>query len=601
MSKFRAFREKLNVEIYKIKSPLLQFLGVLALASAAIGGVIIIYFIGFSNTTAQVANLSHLLNIILMFYLVRYVMLFLLDFNPLTFLKQNLSEGLFLVVVLLEWSSGHFFDVTLLEYTLQSTTGFNPSTFFIMQGVLFAVLTVMVFLKSRFNLAKLHMNPAALLSLSFLLLITFGTILLSLPEMTTGQSISLLDALFTSTSASCVTGLIVHDTADFFTMRGQLAIMVLIQLGGLNMLIVATFISSLYSGRGSLMSARIFSSMLDTDQTQNLKIIIRKVIYFTLIIELAGIIAIFFSWGQYPFSSFAEKVYFSVFHAISAFNNSGFSLFSDGLYETALQHQYALHLVIAFLIILGGLGFLVLQDIFSFERFRKREKRKWRKLQLHSRLVIRISGILLLIATVTFYFLENSNSLAGYSLAGKIVTSFFQAVTLRTAGFNTIDIGSLATPTLLLFLFFMFVGASPGSTGGGIKTSTFSIAIQAAIANIRGKEHVEIYRRTIPWEAVNKTYAIIIISLCILFGFTVALSITEQQFALEAIIFEAFSAFGTVGLSTGITADLSDIGKTIIIILMYIGRLGSLTLGIALSRKVKYKNYKYPEAHFIVG
>lgn len=601
MSNFRTFRENLNVEIYKIKSPLLQFLGVLALASAASGGIIIIYFIGFSHTSDQLANLSYLLNIILMFYLVRYVMLFLLDFNPLTFLKQNLTEGLFLSIVLLEWFSSQFLDVTLLEWILQSATGYTPRALFVMQSALFGVLTVMVFLKSGFNLAKLHLNPAALLSLSFLLLITFGTILLSLPEMTTGPNISVLDAIFTSTSASCVTGLIVKDTAGFFTMQGQLAIMILIQLGGLNMVIVATFISSLYSGRGSLMSARILSSMMDTDQTQNLKIIIRKVIYYTLIIELAGVVAIFFSWGQYPFSSVAEKVYFSVFHAISAFNNAGFSLFSNGLYETGLQHQYVLHLVIAFLIILGGLGFLVLQDFFTFERFRKRENRRWRKLHLHSRLVLRITGILLVIATVGFYLLENSNTLSGHSPAGKIVTSFFQAVTLRTAGFNTVDIGSLATPTLLLFLFFMFVGASPGSTGGGIKTSTFSIAIQAAIANIKGKENVEIYRRTIPSDAINKTYAIIIISLSILFVFTVALSITEQQFALKAIIFEAFSAFGTVGLSTGITADLSDIGKTIIILLMYIGRLGSLTLGIALSRKVKYKNYKYPEAHFIVG
>lgn len=601
MSNIRAFREKLNVEIYKIKSPLLQFLGVLALASAASGGVIIIYYIGFSNTSDQVGYLSHLLNIILLFYLVRYVMLFLLDFNPLTFLRQNWAEALFLLIVLLEWIASQFFDVTLLEWILQSTTGYTPRVLFIIQSALFGVLTMMAFLKSGFNLAKLHLNPAALLSLSFLLLITFGTIILSLPEMTNHQNISVLDALFTSTSASCVTGLIVQDTADFFTMRGQLAIMILIQLGGLNMVIVATFISSLYRGRGSLMSARILSSMLDTDYTQNLKIIIRKVVLYTVIIELAGIIAIFFSWGQYPFSSIAEKVYFSIFHAISAFNNAGFSLFSNGLNETALQHQYALHLVIAFLIILGGLGFLVLQDIFSFESIRKKKPYRWRKLQLHSRLVLRITGVLLLIATVGFYFLENSNSLVGRSMAGKIITSFFQAVTLRTAGFNTIDISSIATPTLLFFLFFMFIGASPGSTGGGIKTSTFSIAIQAAIANIRGKENVEIYRRTIPWEAVNKTYAIIIISMAILFVFTVALSITEQQFALKAIIFEAFSAFGTVGLSMGITAELSDIGKIIIILLMYIGRLGSLTLGIALSRKVKYKNYKYPEAHFIVG
>jgi potassium uptake TrkH family protein len=501
----------------------------------------------------------------------------------------------------MDWLFAQFFDTSLLERALQISTDFSIHALFKLQVFLFAILTVMVFLKSGFHLSNLHLNPAALLSLSFLLLITFGTIVLSLPRMTTGQNISVLDALFTSTSASCVTGLIVQDTANFFTLRGQLAIMILIQLGGLNMVIVATFISSIYSGRGSLSSARILSSMLDTDYTDNLKIIIRKVVLYSAIIELAGVIAIFFSWGQYPFNSLGEKIYFSIFHAISAFNNAGFSLFSHGLNETALQHQYTLHLVIAFLIILGGLGFLVLQDVFSFDRLRKKENRKWQKLQPHSRLILRISGALLLIAGVAFYFLENTNSLVGHSLTGKIITSFFQAVTLRTAGFNTVDIGSLTTPTLLLFLFFMFVGASPGSTGGGIKTSTFFIAIQAAVANIRGKENVEIYHRTISWEAVNKTYAIIIISLSLLFGFTFLLTIAEPQFSLKEIIFETFSAFGTVGLSTGITEQLSDAGKIIITILMYIGRLGSLTIGIALSRKIKYKNYKYPTAHFIVG
>jgi potassium uptake TrkH family protein len=508
-------------------------------------------------------------------------------------------ESIIVLYLLAEVLSLLFWNSRLLEGGL-----FSFSALYYLYWVqgLFVAIVVSTVAHSSFVLRKVKLNPAGLLATSFALLIALGTVLLKLPEMTHNGSISWVNALFTATSASCVTGLTVLDTGTFFSLKGQLVIMVLFTAGGLNMLTIASFIGSLYHRTGSLHATGLIKGFLDTDHTGNLRVILKNVIIYALVIQLAGILLVYISWGSaMEFSGIKERLYFSVFHTLSAFNNAGFSLFSDSLYHLPVRHQYFLHLVIAALIVVGGLGFLVLQDVFARENRLQRKRYPWKTLHVNTRLVLHVTVWLILVGSVFFFILEYNHVLKDYSLTGKIVASFFQSVTTRTAGFNTVDTALLSNPSILLFLLFMFIGASPGSTGGGIKTTTFAVALQAASSNLRGKEHVEFFKRNIPWAYVNKTYAVLFSAFLLLVVFSLALAISEPHYSLKSIVFEVVSAFGTVGLSLGITPDLSPLGKMIVVMAMFVGRIGSLTLGIALTRRVLYTRYRYPDGRLMIG
>jgi Trk-type K+ transport system membrane component len=311
---------------------------------------------------------------------------------------------------------------------------------------------------------------------------------------------------------------------------------------------------------------------------------------------------IFWSWNHDTvFDGWSNRLFYSVFHAISAFNNAGFSLYTDGLHQSAVRFQYLIHLEIAFLIVVGGMGFLVLQDIFAVESRRDRKRHPWKKLQVNTRLVMLMTVLLIGTGTLLFYVFEYNHSLSEHSGPGKLVSAFFQSVTTRTAGFNTVNITNLGRPALLLVLVLMFIGASPGSTGGGVKTTTIAVAVKAALANIRGREHVEFFKRNISWTYVNKTIAVLIFALAFIVLFTFFLVLAEPDLPLSHLFFELISAFGTVGLSMGITSDLSVVGKLILIISMFVGRIGFLTLGLALTRKVLYTKYKYPTGRLMIG
>lgn len=318
--------------------------------------------------------------------------------------------------------------------------------------------------------------------------------------------------------------------------------------------------------------------------------------------EIAGAVLLYFLWGnQVGFQDSVERIFFSVFHSVSAFNNAGFSLFTNGLFEAPVRFQYGAQLVIMVLIVVGGLGFIVLQDVFTNPAYRQRKNILWRKLTVNSRVVLTITFWMLVSGAILFFAFEYNNTLKDHSLAGKIVASFFQSATTRTAGFNTVDTSILTTPTLLFFMLFMFVGASPGSTGGGIKTTTFAVALKAAWANIRGREHVEVYKKTIRWASVNKTYAIIAVALTFLFIFTILLAITNPGFSFRELLFEQISAMGTVGLTLGITGDLSVAGKIILVVSMFVGRIGSLTMVVIFSRRIMSGAYRYPNAKLMIG
>jgi Trk-type K+ transport system membrane component len=322
----------------------------------------------------------------------------------------------------------------------------------------------------------------------------------------------------------------------------------------------------------------------------------------TILIETVGTIAIYALWDPaIPFNSSMQKVYYSVFHSISAFNNAGFSLFTNGLYEPVVKNSYMLHLVIAGLIFFGSLGFSTIRDVFGISAMRERMRLPWKKFQLSSQISLYSSLLLIAFGGIIFYLIEKDNVLLGQNSFEAAITSLFQSVTCRTAGYNTVDFSVLQVPTLILMIFLMFIGASSGSTGGGIKTSTFTLIMVSALATIRGKRNLELFRHNIAWELLNKAFSIFIFSASFIFSATFLLSILEPDTDILRLLFEEVSAFGTVGLSTGITAGLSEPSKYIIILTMFVGRIGTLTLGFALSKKVMTIAYKYPNAHFMVG
>jgi len=464
-------------------------------------------------------------------------------------------------------------------------------------------------LKIDFN--RQYLNPAQLFIASFLLIILTGTFLLLLPNATY-SGISLVDALFTSTSAVCVTGLIVVDTGSFFTQFGQNVILVLIQLGGIGIMTFASYFSYFFRGQSSYENQLTMRDMTNSEKIGEVFSVLKKIITITFSIELVGAILIFFSLGNIHFTSLADKIFFSIFHSISGFCNAGFSTLENSLYEPGFQFNYPLHLIIALLFILGGLGFPIVLNVITYFRHLIINRilvghnqtplhRPW-VLNINTRIVMVTTFLLLSFGTLFFYILEYNNTLAVHpSEFGKIVTAFFGAATPRTAGFNSVDTSALNFTTLMMIFLLMWIGASPASTGGGIKTSTFAIATLNFFSLAKGKTRIEIYRREIADISVRRSFAIISLSFLVI-GMSVMLIVTfEPEQTLLKIAFESFSAYSTVGLSMGLTSSLSRYSKLVLIATMLIGRVSMLTILIALMRRVKHLNYRYPTEEILIN
>jgi trk system potassium uptake protein len=411
-----------------------------------------------------------------------------------------------------------------------------------------------------------------------------------------------LDALFTATSATCVTGLIVVDTATYFTFKGELVILALIQIGGIGMVSFATFFATFMRSGVGLKHSAIIRDQLSSESLFEAKGLLRKIVGITFLIEFIGFLGIFYTWGeQVEFDSLGKKIFYSIFHSVSAFCNAGFSLYSDGLYQSLVKDAYLLHIVIIGIIILGGLGFGVITDLFSPAALRERLEKPWKDWQIGTKMVLFSSMFLILIGTLVFYTLERNNVLKDMNALETIITSVFQSVTTRTAGFNTVDFTALTSPTLIFMMGLMFIGASPGSTGGGIKTITFVLIAASAIATIRGNKNVEFSRRNIPSELLFKAFYVFSFAVAYNFLAIFLLAITDPEINILQLAFEQVSAFATVGLSTGITATLSINSKIVIILSMFLGRVGTLTVALALSRRLGSTSYRYPDGYVLVG
>lgn len=448
-----------------------------------------------------------------------------------------------------------------------------------------------VALDERTPLARLELNPAQTIIAGFATIILAGAVLLSLPIASTdGQATPLLTALFTATSAVCVTGLVVVDTGTHYSLFGQLIILVLIQLGGLGYMTVATLMALLVGRRIGLQERIVLQESHNLYTIGGVVRFTRNVLLVTAAVE--GIGAVLLSLRFIPELGFSRGVYFGIFHSISAFNNAGFDLMGGFRSLSAYALDLPVNLIFAGLIIIGGLGFLVLTDV----------ARNPRRLSLHSRLVLTTSGTLIVVGAVLIILLEYSNAetLQPLSAVQRVLAAFFQSVTPRTAGFNTIDVSKFRDPTLMLLIALMFIGASPGGTGGGIKTTTFVAPMAVIISMLRGRADPELFRRRLPPIVVYRAVTIALVAVAFVVTMGAALSFIERIGFVPAL-FEVTSAFGTVGLSTGITPSLSPAGRVLVMTTIFVGRVGLLTVAFALMRRQQPVNYRYPEERILVG
>lgn len=439
----------------------------------------------------------------------------------------------------------------------------------------------------------LRLSPPQILVIGFAAIIFIGTALLMLPISTsTGEPLEFIDALFTSTSATCVTGLVVVDTGTTFSSFGQIVIMLLIQIGGLGFMTMATLFALALKRRISLKDRLILQEAMNQSSMEGIVRLIRRVLLYSLIIEACGALILSIRWAfDMPIG---RAIYYGVFHAVTMFNNAGFDLFGDFRSLTGYVYDPVVNVVVMFLIVSGGIGFIVLSDLIDF--------RKQRRLSLHSKVVLTMTATLLLVGFIVILIFEftNPRTLGSLNWGGKFFGALFQSVTPRTAGANTIDITGLRQATQFFIVILMFIGASPGSTGGGIKTTTFTIMVGAVIAMMRGREDIVMFRYRLAQERVLKALTIALLALLLVLTVSMILSTTEEGDFLE-ILFETTSAFGTVGLSMGLTPDLTVFGKVLISITMFAGRLGPLTLAYALGPKKGKELYRHPEGKMIIG
>lgn len=437
------------------------------------------------------------------------------------------------------------------------------------------------------------LSPSRKLILGFLLAILIGTFLLMMPfSLKEGEKLSFLSSLFTIVSAVCVTGLTVVDVSKVFSPVGTTIIIFFIQLGGLG---VMTFSSIIFLATGKKMTfyeRELLKEERNADSSGEIADFIKKLLFIVFIIESIGAVILTTQFiGQ---MSFWKAIYYGIFHSISAFCNAGFALYSNNL--EGFKSNIVINLTIGYLITLGGIGFAVITSFITVVR------NGVDRFNLTSKMAILISIILTFGGMILFFILEysNPNTIGDLNIFQKVLASYFQSVTLRTAGFNTVPLGDLRSSTIFISCILMFIGASPGSTGGGIKTTTFGVIMFYVIGIAKKRENIEVFNRRIDWEILNRALAILVIAITYV-AFIITCILVIDNFSMEQVVFEVISAFGTVGLTLGITPNLSVISKLLIIITMFVGRLGPLTFALAIGESKKKAISKYPKENILVG
>lgn len=422
-----------------------------------------------------------------------------------------------------------------------------------------------------------------------------------LPVASSDKPLPFTDALFTATSAACVTGLVVLDTGKDLAPFGQLVVLALIQIGGLGILTLSTVLLLFAGRRPSLVGRFTVQDTFTHSGDRSLWSFVVDILRFTLVIEGVGALLLFFRF--IPERTVAQALYLSVFHSVSAFCNAGFSLFSDSM--ISFRTDWVVNVTLCFLIVSGGIGFLVLAEIKRHFPF---SSKTWSRLSLHSKIALSFTGGLVLSGTLLILAMEQRNTLSALPFPEKVLAALFQSVTSRTAGFNTLPIDQLANESLFLLILCMFIGGSSGSCAGGIKTGTFATLIVSGLSRLRGRESPQIFRRTISPLSMARATSVVLVSIFVVGGATLLLQVTELGGTAHVLtrgkflelFFEAVSAFGTVGLSTGLTSQLSLAGKLVVIVVMFVGRIGPLAVVVAMTRR-KVIRYRYADETIMIG
>lgn len=439
----------------------------------------------------------------------------------------------------------------------------------------------------------IYHSPPTVIALTYLTASLIGGILLSLPVATeSGNTTPFLDSFFTAVSATCITGFALYDTAPYWSTFGEVVILILMQLGGLGFITFATFFLSITGRRAGLKNMKLAQESLNTANIQDTIPLIRQMLVLVFMAELAG--AVILSIAFVPRFGFAG-LYYGIFHSVSAFCNAGFDLMGGNFSSMAAFSRNPLVLgTISFLVVIGGLGFMVWKDIIDYP--------KNKKLTPHTRLVLILSAILLVSTALFIFVFERNKALAGMSTGQKISASLFLSVNARSAGFSTIDVNSLNGLSKALIALMMFIGGASGSTAGGVKVNTFGIMLAAIFCVIRGKEDILVYKRRIPHRTVLKAFSIVLLALMLVFAVTFMLRILQPGTSLINAFFDSVSALGTVGLSTGVIGNLSGVGKILVILCMFTGRIGPISFALALAPGMKHTDHTvYPEGKFTVG
>ena len=582
-------------------------IGVNALTAAMVVATFILLF-GFDKPLLSAGMLHTVQVLLLCIFVLEKIIRMSNSVSKAQFARANWYEiPLFLLLALTTIGIGRWFDLTEAEAT--QVRHFAVGIYLVLQ-------VVIKLCRTGINLAASGKNPTQTLIASFLFLIISGAGLLMLPAASRDdRNLSFIDALFTSTSATCVTGLIVKDTGQDFSMMGQVVIITLIQLGGLGIVVFGAVLALLLGQAFSLRESVAMQDLLNTRTISRIGNMIAFIFIFTVLIEAAGAVSLFWMWDDSPnWSGMHNQWFTSIFHSISAFCNAGFSLFSKNFIR--YNRNWQLYSVVCPLIILGGLGFSVLYDLLNIASDRtKRLLKKCfikqsrfsmktpKRLQLQTRIVLTVSASLIILGALGILFFEHYTNHGDSGQKTGVMGALFQSITARTAGFNTVNIKALSPSSKFILILLMFIGGSPGSTAGGIKTVTLAVVVMTTIAALRKRPEVEMFKRSVRIVVVGRAITVTMLFLTVLFAATLALNVTESSsdFSFMDIMFEAGSALGTVGLSTGITPVLTTAGKLIIIMVMLIGRLGPLTLLAMLTFNLKPARYSYPEESIIVG
>ncbi len=536
------------------------------------------------------------INQLLIYYLIIYELVsFILTRSTYQeFISTHKPETIIITLVLIQ----RIFEKKIISYFQYLNYGADQAVLsFLAITQLFLIFShIISFLRSRRIYSTKKINPSFMFFLSFAGIITIGSVLLSLPK---AQKLDLhfIDVLFTVISATCVTGLATIDIASSFTLTGQIIILALIQIGGLGLITLTTFFAIFLAGQASVNDKLMMKDILSEDALGRVRQLIGEIAIQTFVIEMLGAFFLFFSFPKNSDLKIEQKIFYSIFHSISAFCNAGFSLFSKNLGENFTYNDKPFLSIIMILILLGGIGFNVLSQLQG--RFLSKSQTKI-KLSVSTKLSVLTSFGLLVLGMLSYFILEQEYTLSSMRITDELFHSLFYSVTSRTAGFNTLDIGSMGNPMVFFSLLLMWVGASPNSTGGGIKTTTFAVAFLQIIDFVRGKPKLEVFHRTIADVSIFRASSTIVLSLFVIFAAIFSLLMVEK-FSFLDICYEVVSAYGTVGLSRGITGMLTDSSKLTICVVMFMGRVGVLTTLIALLPKKELSGISYPKEYVIVG